>query len=337
MMSLAVRKRHLFSCNTHFRSWVLLIVCFLLSNSVALGQSTEPIDPIAPNATFDKQKVALGEKLFHDPQLSKNNRIACASCHDLKHGGTDGLRYSLGVSGKPGATNAPTVFNVGNHFVFFWDGRAKTLEEQIEGPIHNPDEMASNWTSILRKLSNNEEYIRRFHKIYQSPPTKAHVKDAIATFERSLNTPNSPFDRYLLGAEDAISSRAMKGYDYFKSFGCTSCHQGQNIGGNMYQTFGVVGDYFKDRGSPVTTADLGRYNVTGKDWDKYVFKVPSLRNVEVTAPYFHDGSAQTLEDAVKIMARYQLGRELNREEITAIIEFLETLTGEYKGKKLNAK
>lgn len=324
-----------------YTSYLIVLSVVPLSvfgSKTAFGQDDEPIQPVPLETTLDERKVALGEKLFHDPRLSKNGRVSCASCHNLtEKGGADGLQYSVGVSGEEGAVNSPTVFNTAGHFIYFWDGRAETLEDQIDGPVSHPDEMATNWPAIVAKLKKDNEYSNLFNFIYQSPPTEQTIKDAIATFERSLNTPNAPFDQYLRGNEKAISPVAAQGYKYFKSFGCAACHQGQNIGGNMYQAFGVVGDYFKDRGTPMTKEDLGRYNVTGDDWDKHVFKVPSLRNIELTAPYFHDGSAKTLEEAVNIMAKYQVGRNLNEEEHNAIVEFLKTLTGEYKGKKLNEK
>ncbi len=336
MQSENMFKKILFCVYVYFFIGPFIVLYVTLLNSSALGQSGEPIYPIL-NVELDEAKVSLGEKLFHEERLSKNNRISCASCHDLGKGGTDRLPFSVGVSGNVSEVNSPTVFNIGQHFSFFWDGRAETLEDQIDGPIHHPDEMASNWKEIIKKLSKDQEYKNQFYQIYKSPPTEKAIKDSIATYERSLNTPNAPFDKYLLGDEHAISAQAKKGYAYFKSFGCASCHQGQAIGGNMYQSFGVVGDYFDARGTPVTRADLGRYNVTGDEWDKHVFKVPSLRNIVLTAPYFHDGSAETLRDAVDVMAEYQLGRELIEEERAAIIAFLKTLTGEYKGKNLDGR
>lgn len=313
-------------------NFAILSLCTF--TSFAQNINDEPVRPIPTTIELDAAKVALGEKLFHETALSGNGQISCASCHSLDKGGTDQLPVSIGVSGNPGAVNAPTVFNVGNHFMFFWDGRAQTLEEQIDGPIHNPDEMATDWTTIIANLQKNESYLRDFREVYQSIPSEQNIKDAIATFERSLATPNAPFDQYLKGNEAAISVLAKEGYSLFKAYGCAACHQGQNLGGNMFQQFGVIGDYFSERGTPLTPADLGRYNVTKDDWDKYFFKVPTLRNIALTAPYFHDGSAGTLEEAVEIMARYQLGKELSELEKEAIIAFLHSLTGEYDGKAL---
>lgn len=293
----------------------------------------EPIPPIPFVLNFNPRKVALGERLFHEPKLSRDNTIACVSCHNLALGGTDRLPVSLGVGGAKGTINAPTVFNSGFNFRQFWDGRAASLEEQINGPTHAANEMASDWPQILAKLQADPAYPPLFAAIYPDGVTAANIRDAIATFERSLYTPNSRFDRYLRGEADALTEAERRGYERFKNYGCVSCHQGVNLGGNMYQTFGVMGDYFADRGNP-TEADFGRFNVTGEEKDRFVFKVPTLRNIALTAPYFHDGSAKTLEDAVTIMGRYQLGRPLTEEDIDLLVAFLRTLTGEYRGTPL---
>lgn len=219
------------------------------------------------------------------------------------------------------------------NFVQFWDGRAATLEDQVEGPVHADKEMDSNWLQVIKKLSADKRYPRDFKAIYKDGMTSENIKNAIAEFERSLNTPNSRFDRYLRGEDDAISDDEKTGYALFKDYGCVACHQGANVGGNMFQTFGVMGDYFKDRGS-VTKVDYGRYNVTGNEDERYLFKVPSLRTVTLTAPYFHDGSEEKLEDAIKVMAKYQLGRKIPDEDIRLMIQFLHSLVGEYKGRSL---
>jgi len=293
-------------------------------------QLKEPIQPL-PEISFseiDTEKILLGKKLFHDVKLSHNNTISCSSCHDLQHGGVDGKAKSIGINGTLGDINAPTVFNSGFNFRQFWNGRAKNLEEQIEGPVQNPKEMDSAWDEVLVKLKKDSQYPSSFSKLYSNGITKENIEDAIATFERALVTPNARFDRYLRGDSDALSDIEKNGYQRFKSFGCVACHQGMNVGGNMYQTMGVMGNYFKDRGTPITDADLGKYVLTKEEADKHVFRVPSLRNVELTAPYFHDGSAKTLEDAINIMAKYQLGRKLTKEEVHSIAAFLKTLTGE---------
>jgi cytochrome c peroxidase len=309
-----------------------------VSNAPALetsepSWSNEPIQPIPLSVELDEKKVALGEKLFHDPQLSRNNTVSCASCHSLSTGGSDHLPRSVGIDGSPGKINAPTIFNSGFNFKQFWDGRSATLEDQIDGPTHASFEMGSNWPEIIEKLSQSPDYVAAFDESYAEGIKSDTIKAALATFERSLFTPNSRFDQFLRGNASSLTSEEKEGYRLFKSYGCASCHQGVNAGGNIFQKFGVMGDYFADRGK-VTKADLGRFNATGDQADVYVFKVPSLRNVALTPPYFHDGSVSSLEEAVEVMSRYQLGRRLSPEDVARIVAFLKTLTGEYKGKSL---
>jgi cytochrome c peroxidase len=278
-------------------------------------------------------KVALGERLFHDARLSSNDSISCASCHGLTTGGVDNRARSIGVNGAVGDINAPTVFNSGFNFAQFWNGRAATLEDQVDGPVNNPKEMASNWPQVVAKLSSDATYPAQFSRLYSDGVTPVNIKDAIATFERSLVTPNSRFDRYLNGDQAALSVREKHGFELFQSHGCSSCHQGVNLGGNMYGKVGQMGDYFADRGNP-GDADLGRFNLDNDGHGMNVFKVPGLRNVARTAPYFHDGTIETLLQAVKTMAKYQLGRPIAPEDMDDIVAFLESLTGEYKGKPL---
>lgn len=300
----------------------------------ARAQSDEPIRPIPLSVQLDAKKVALGERLFHDKRLSKDNTVACASCHPLDHGGADGATGSTGINGAKGSINAPTVFNSGFNFRQFWDGRANSLEEQAAGPVHNPKEMGSNWTEVLGKLSQDEALKAKFNESFPDGMQPKNIQSAIAAFERSLITPNGRFDRYLRGDKTALSDDELRGYQHFKNYGCVACHQGVNAGGNMYQVFGVMGDYFAKRGG-VTESDLGRFNVTKDEADKYVFKVPSLRNVALTAPYFHDGSAKSLGDAVDVMFRFQLGRAAPQRDKEQIVKFLHTLTGEFRGQPLD--
>lgn len=295
----------------------------------------EPITPLPQGADqLDAGRAALGERLFHDPILSHDRSISCASCHPLDRGGMDGLARSRGVGDALGQINAPTIFNARFNFAQFWDGRAATLEAQVAGPIHNPVEMASDWKEVVARLSADDTYREAFAREYpEQGITPDTIARAISAFERTLTTPDSRFDRYLRGETQVLSDDEKEGYARFKALGCASCHQGVNIGGNLYQRFGVLGDYFADRGE-LTTADLGRFNVTGEEADRHVFKVPSLRNVALTAPYFHDAGADTLEDAVDIMARYQLGRSLSDEDRRLLVAFLHTLTGNFRGKAL---
>lgn len=293
----------------------------------------EAVQPLPDSLELDPEKVALGERLFHDVRLSGDDSIGCFSCHGLKTGGVDNRARSTGVNGAIGEVNAPTVFNSGFNFVQFWDGRAATLEEQIDGPVNNPKEMASSWPQVIIKLSQDAAYPDQFSRLYRDGITPSNIRDAIATFERSLVTPNSRFDKYLRGDKDALSAQEKRGFELFQSYGCAACHQGINLGGNMFEKMGLMGDYFADRGDQ-TDADKGRFNVEHDENSLHEFKVPSLRNIARTAPYFHDGSAQTLQQAVGIMAKYQLGRPMPQNEADAIVAFLESLTGEYKGEPL---
>ncbi|WP_298398986.1 cytochrome c peroxidase [uncultured Azonexus sp.] len=285
-------------------------------------QALRPLPELPP---LRPERVALGARLFADTRLSADYSVACISCHRFDLGGADGLPVSVGILGREGGINAPSVFNSSLNFVQFWDGRALTLQEQAAGPIHNPLEMGASWSLVIERLGADETMREAFRLAYPDGLTAASIADAIASFEQSLLTPDSPFDRYLRGDEAALDELARTGYQRFRDFGCISCHQGVLLGGNMFQKFGVLGDYFADR-TP-TEADLGRYNVTGREEDRHVFKVPGLRNVALTAPYFHDGSAPTLEMAVAIMGRYQLGRDLAAEDVKAIVAFLNSLTG----------
>lgn len=283
--------------------------------------SKEPITPIPLEIEFDKDKANLGKELFFDPILSKDNTISCHSCHLLEQGGDDNLQFSFGVGGKVGNMNAPTVFNSTFNFVQFWDGRAKNLQEQALGPITSEVEMAHTFEEII-KILNNTEYKEKFKKIYKDGVTKNNITDSLAQFQKTLITPNSPFDRYLRGDKNAISKEQKQGYELFKNQGCIACHHGVNVGGNLYAKFGLISELQSD--------SKGRYEVTKNELDKYYFKVPTLRNIELTSPYLHDGRIEELEDVVKFMAHYQLGKSLSEEEVKKIVLFLKSLTGDLK-------
>ncbi|MYE84340.1 MAG: cytochrome B6 [Gammaproteobacteria bacterium] len=312
------------------RRWPLWTVgafaCLYLALSVTADLS-EPIKPIPADVGTDPAKAALGRMLFHDIRLSKDNTISCASCHDLPTGGDDGKIVSLGVAEARGAINSPTVYNAAFNFKQFWDGRADTLHQQIDGPVQSAIEMASLWPDVLGKLYQDDQYPALFEALYSDGITRPNAKDAIAEFLRSLTTPNSPFDRWLTGEAAALTAHERQGYELFKFYGCVSCHQGANVGGNMFQVFGVINEYFKRRGN-ITEADMGRYNITGNEADIHAFKVPSLRMAAHTAPYLHDGSAATLRDAVDAMFEFQLGRDAPEEDKEAIVAFIKTLAGE---------
>lgn len=323
-------------------STVLLMVNYLYTsptspssvvviNEVVQSYDGAAIKPLPLNQQLPQQIVALGEKLFHDPILSVNNSVSCATCHQLEFGGDDNLPVAVGVNGQTGSLNSPSVFNSAFNQSQFWDGRSDTLAEQIEGPIHNPREMANNWPNVINKLTNNDYYQRLFKQSFDDGITRQNIISALVTFERSLVASNSKFDQYLRGFDDALTAEQKQGWQLFQDFGCISCHQGINIGGNMFQKLGIFKPYFSKSHTP---ADLGRYNVTFLEQDRFVFKVPSLRNVAVTAPYFHDGKVKNLADAIDIMAQYQLGISLSEQDNQAIQAFLASLTGEWKGKLL---
>ncbi len=325
----------------HLELSVLLFSISLLTFSTAVfashtrlipseALSNEPIQPLYSHEPLDPKKIKLGRSLFFNPRLSRDNSISCASCHHLKKGGTDNQRFSTGVGRVTGKINAPTVYNTHLNLAQFWDGRAHNLTEQVSGPVENPLEMASSWPEIIQKLSLDNNFIRQYQSIYNGELKARNLINSIAEFEKSLTTLNAPFDRYLASDNKAISQQAKKGYAIFKSYGCSACHQGANIGGNMYQKMGIMADYFSERGTAITETDLGRYNVTKDEYDKYTFKVPSLRLAVLTAPYFHDGSVKTLESAINKMAHYQLGREISSAEVQLVIAFLKTLVGKHK-------
>jgi len=301
-----------------------------VSLSIDSHNDSEPIQPIPLTVALDHEKVRLGERLFDDPRLSHDNSIACSSCHDLTKGGTDQAYRSIGINGAMGEVNTPTVFNSGLNVRQFWDGRAKTLEDQIDGPTQHPAEMGSTWPEIIGKLQQDDSYQKTFATIYPEGLTAATVKNAIATFERSLLTPHSRFDQYLRGDHDAITAREKRGYALFKQYGCVACHQGANVGGNLFQQFGI----FNDQVAPSDPIDRPQNTGNAHQNHRHMVKVPSLRVAVLTPPYFHDGSAATLPEAVRLMAKLQLRRNLHKEEVEAIVAFLYTLPGRYRGHDL---
>jgi cytochrome c peroxidase len=309
---------------------VLAMVGTMLSaaSEDLVPRTAEPIAPVPTVAPLDPAKVRLGERLFRDVRLSHDNRRACASCHRLDRGGDDGQVRSIGADGRPLDFNTPTVFNAALSFRLNWRGNFRTLEEQAEAVLLDTRLMATSWAALIAKLRADQTYRDAFNSAYGQPPARPLVLDALAAFERSLVTPRAPFDRYLRGESDAIGPEEKRGYELFKSHGCAACHQGVNVGGNLFQRFGIFDDPVVV--GPPTKADLGRFALTGKAEDRSVFRVPSLRNVARTAPYFHDGRVETLEQAVEEMARTQLGRRIAPREVDLIVRFLHTLTGEYR-------
>ena len=314
------------------RSGLMFALC-LSTASLSAAPLDEALKPLPAIPVLDPAKVELGRQLFNEPRLSVNNTLSCASCHQLTSGGADNKPFSIGFDGKPVQINTPSVFNASLNFKQFWNGRVDTLQAQVEQVVISPVEMGSDWNTVVRNLSALPAYQNAFKQAFPDGVTASNVQNALATYERTLLTPNSRFDQYLLGNTDILTRQEKYGYQRFKDYGCIACHQGVNIGGNMFQKFGVMGDYFKARGNPLES-DLGRYLLTQAEEDRHVFKVPSLRNVAVTAPYFHDASAKTLEEAVDVMFKYQLGRNPSQEDKDLIIQFLKTLTGEWAGKPL---
>lgn len=304
----------------HSTLFLSLVGASILSASV---MAKEPIEPIKPVQNINLAQVELGKKLYFDPRLSKSGFISCNSCHNLSMGGTDNLKTSIGHNWQRGPINAPTVLNSSLNLAQFWDGRAADLKAQAGGPIANPGEMASTHTLAIDVLESIPAYVTEFKQVFGTDKvTIDNVTQAIAEFEKTLVTPNSRFDQWLLGNKDAITANEMAGYKLFKSSGCTACHNGEAVGGNSFQKMGVVKPY------KAKSPAKGLSAVTGKDADRFKFKVPTLRNVEMTYPYFHDGEAETLTEAVDVMGKLQLGKTFTKKENAQVVAFLKTLTGD---------
>lgn len=315
--------------------WVAQMRARIYDDGLTGERANEPVRPIDQILAYDAAKAALGFALFHDPRLSVDNTVSCATCHELDNAGVDNHQYSHGVNDLLGGVNAPTVYNAVYNFVQFWDGRAQTLADQAAGPPLNPVEMASeSFDQIIGKLKADKKLARAFEQVYPDGLTQANITDAIEQFERTLITPNSAFDKWLRGDDSALTAEQVEGYELFKKYDCATCHAGPNLGGLTYELMGLRRHYFADRGLELTHEDNGRFKETGLERDRHRFKVPGLRNVEHTWPYYHDGTRETLEDAVRDMGLYQSGVELSDGEVASIVSFLKTLTGEYNGKSI---
>ena len=308
-----------------------IVLWLLLAGLAQAGEPRqwEPILPLSKRTDLDPARVAPGKALFFDARLSSDGTVSCATCHQMRYGGTDDKVPSQGVGGAKGAIKGPTVFNTRFNIAQFWDGRALNLHDQLDGPVHNPREMNSSWPAIGRMLKADEAFRTRFLKAYPEGISEKTLKDALVTFEESLVTVDSPFDRWLKGDDSALSNEQLEGYRLFKSYGCVACHQGVNVGGNLFQRMGVMEDYFEQRGRPETRADQGRFNVTGDEQDRHFFKVPSLRMVALEKVFFHDGSASSLDQAIKTMGRFQLGRDISEADRRLIAAFLHSLLGQH--------
>ncbi len=271
----------------------------------------EPITPVPDAVITDLPKVRLGERLFRDTRLSHDNSRSCATCHDLRKNGASTAKYDVGLDGVKLPLNTPTIFNATLNFRLGWEGKLNTLGSDIKAAIENTQIMATSFAEVLQKLNADPGIRREFTMVYGRRPDAENVVDAIVSFEQTLVTPGSRFDRWLAGDESALSAEELDGYRLFKSLGCVSCHQGVNIGGNLFQRHGI----FRPLASP----------------QPEILRVPGLRNVATTAPYFHDGSAPTLDDAVRKMGAAQLNSTLTDQQVTAIVAYLQTLTGQYRG------
>ena len=282
-----------------------------------------------PDNKITIPKVKLGKILYNDTRLSLEGNNSCNSCHNLATYGVDNLPTSPGDAGNNGTRNSPTVFNAAFHFTQFWDGREKDVEAQAGGPVLNPVEMnIPSEEYLVKRLSADKKYQQLFTEAFpneEKPLSFKNITYAIAAFERELITP-SRFDNYLKGDENALSSEEKKGLKTYMDVGCTTCHAGALLGGNMYQKFGLFGDYWEYTNS--SEIDEGRMMVTKNEADKYLFKVPSLRNIDKTYPFFHDGSVEKLDNAVRIMAKVELNKDLSDIETKEIVAFLASLTGE---------
>jgi cytochrome c peroxidase len=308
--------------------WAGLALVLLLFSGDALAQvppvvpapgfalGVEPITPIPQPAASDPNKVALGERLFDDPLLSRNGRTACSSCHDVRTNGASVPSLETTPNGSAPRFDTPTIFNVALDFRLNWQGNVHSLEEQAARALADPRAAAMGMDADIRVLMDEKGARQQFNAVYGHDPDRQSILDAIATYERSLLTPDSRFDRWLRGDIGALSTEAVGGYQLFKSFGCVACHQGVNAGGNLFEQSGIF--HSLGTGRPV------------------ILRVPSLRNVAITGPYFHDGSAPTLAIAVRKMGYVQLNRKLSDEQVKAIVAFLDTLTGVYRGKTLTA-
>ena len=303
---------------------LIAVLALILSVGLVLSQTKdEPIKPIKAPTGVNSRKAELGKKLYFDPRLSKSGFISCNSCHNLSMGGTDNIQTSIGDRWQQGPINSPTVLNSSLNLAQFWDGRAADLKEQAGGPIANPKEMGFSHELAVNMLLTIPGYVSEFNQVFGKDRIDIdQVTEAIAEFEKTLVTPNSRFDQWLLGNENAIAANEKEGYAIFKSSGCVACHNGEAAGGNSFQKMGLVEPY------KTSNPAEGRFAVTGRDAERFNFKVPTLRNVELTYPYFHDGAVDTLKEAVDIMGRLQLGKKFTDQENAKIVEFLKTLTGD---------
>ena len=318
---------------------LFILLCGALSSYAGPFEPLPAKPPVPADNPMTPKKIKLGKELFFDPRLSKTGTVSCNSCHDVMGAGDDNRPFSTGVHGQLGGRSAPTVYNAAFMSVQFWDGRAKNLEEQAKGPLVNPVEMAMDaHDEVISRISKIPGYIGEFAEAFPDSNKKITidlVAKAIASYERTLLTPNSPVDRFLKGDKKALSPAAQHGMQLVQTVGCVACHNGPNFAGpalpegtGFYQKFPTFPGSEYDSKYELTK-DLGRYNVTKNDADKNVWRVPTWRNIALTAPYFHNGSVKTLDEAVRVMAKVQLNKTLQEDEVHDIVEFLNGLTGKF--------
>lgn len=321
---------------------IAILACTTIAVATALYRydnilAGEPVEVIPDYVETNPAKVALGKKMFNDTRISLDNTISCATCHVLEDGGADHAdeRVSEGINGLQGTVNSPTVFNAVFNIDQFWNGRAHTLAEQAAAPPINPVEMGDQtWEQIIERLCQDASLVAEFKAIYpEEGLTEATVTDAIEEYEKTLITPNDKLDRYLKGDKNAMSAEELAGYQAFKANDCATCHYGKTLGGQSFELMSKYGDYFADRKQSrpdiaYNDDDNGLYSFTGKAEDMHKFKVPNLRNISKTAPYYHDGTIESLEEAVRLMFHYELGKTATDEQVASITTFLKALDGE---------
>lgn len=316
----------------------ILALFLTLSLNVSNAQEALPDKPPIPkNNPMTKEKIELGKQLYFDPRLSSDGTISCNTCHNVMAGGDDQRALSAGVAGKLGGRSAPTVWNSAFLSVQFWDGRADSLEEQAKGPLTNPVEMAmENHKVVIGRVKQIPGYIDQFKKVFKTKAiTIDHVVKAIAAYERTLITPNSRFDKFIKGDKKALTAVEQRGLETFKQVGCTACHNGVNFAGptlpegqGFFMKFPTFANAELEKKYGLLK-DTGRHDATKKESDMHMFRVPTLRNIAITAPYFHNGSVKNLDEAVRVMGKLQLNQDLSKKQVQDIVAFLNTLTGEF--------
>ncbi len=316
-----------------------LVSVLILAGSASVASAWEALPTKAPEPADNPTtpaKVTLGQILYHDPRLSSTGTVSCASCHNTMLGGEDNRPNSMGVNGQTGGRSAPTVWNSAFNTVQFWDGRAASLEDQAAGPVTNPIEMGmKDWDDVVTRLNKIEGYEALFQKAFGTGAiSKDNATKAIAAYERTLITPNSPYDQYVKGDKSALDSQQIKGMEKFAELGCAGCHSGPAFNGpGTYQKFPMFSNGYFEAQYKISK-DLGRQEETKKRSDAHFWKVPTLRNIALTAPYFHNGSVKSLDLAVKLMAKLQLQKDLPKDDIEDIVAFLNGLTGEFPKQKM---